>query len=563
MATPNLDKVLLQADADSAHEDLLGECPWYRQVVSGEPAAGPGEHCGGGALVKLTPRTAEASTVVQPTVPPGGPGLFHMKGHHLPPYVEHLYKHLVGRYGKHEAYRVAVGVVKKWAQGINPGGWKTKSGKGKRTHPDVQAAAQRNVEEWEKEKAEAHARSAAHGKGKAGHTLAASAVSAPPLHPVEGGEFPGDEMVPLPPVPHDNVSRSMFTAHRIDGLIHNLTHASERFAAAVKEQDPALRGYHVIHLGNHLSRSLDAGHLMADNLRRNYPAEGSELDALTRTIGLAKALSPAAKAATLAHLLETVLYNAGHAKRHAEGMARLSPAPLWQFNADHCGKHLKHALEHSQKLAEHVRDNYPAERRFLERLPVGSPPYEARLARVGAATAPGAAPVTSQYGLHQSPAATVAPSPPLPPKVAVPRPGEVRAIAARVPDSAQADLSSTVRHFLETAAVKLEKDDELAALAMLRSAAAAILSAHKADQGKALPAARTAAVFTPVPGAAQSSATAAMKETAGRAQEWRKLDLAVQALADRIRKRYFHGVYSGPSTQARLSASLLPAQEGK
>jgi len=38
-------------------------------------------------LVALTARTAEASTVHQPTVPPGGPGLFHMKGHQLPPYL--------------------------------------------------------------------------------------------------------------------------------------------------------------------------------------------------------------------------------------------------------------------------------------------------------------------------------------------------------------------------------------------------------------------------------------------------------------------------------------------
>ncbi len=92
--------------------------------------------------------------MVKPTVPPGGPGLFHHKGLHLPPYldIEHLWFHLVKRYGKKQAYRVAVGVVKKWAQGVNPGGWKTKSGKGKRTHPDVRAAAQRNVAEWEKDR---------------------------------------------------------------------------------------------------------------------------------------------------------------------------------------------------------------------------------------------------------------------------------------------------------------------------------------------------------------------------------------------------------------------------
>lgn len=112
--------------------------------------------------VKLTPRTPEASTVPQPTVPPGGPGLFHVKGMQLPPYIQHLYKHLVARYGRQKAYGVAVGVVKKWAAGVNPGGWKTKSGKGKRTHPDVRAAAQKNVAQWEADRARAHKQSAEH-----------------------------------------------------------------------------------------------------------------------------------------------------------------------------------------------------------------------------------------------------------------------------------------------------------------------------------------------------------------------------------------------------------------
>jgi hypothetical protein len=148
--------------SSGAHEHLMKACPWYAQVCNGENATDP-KGCkasrgkggaGAGVIYKLTPRTPEASTVPQPTVPPGGPGLFHHKGLELPPYIQHLYKHLVGRYGKHDAYRVAVGVVKKWAAGVNPGGWKTKSGKGKRTHPDVRAAAQRNVAMWEKDRTE-------------------------------------------------------------------------------------------------------------------------------------------------------------------------------------------------------------------------------------------------------------------------------------------------------------------------------------------------------------------------------------------------------------------------
>jgi hypothetical protein len=213
MASP-LELLEQQHNDREAHDHLARECPWYRHVESGgrdhpdlhcRRATGPEE---GGALVKFTPRTPEASTVVKPTVPPGGPGLFHMKGHHLPPYIEHLYPHLVGRYGKHEAYRVAVGVVKKWKEGVNPGGFKTKSGKGKRTHPDVRAAAARNIAEWEKEKAEAHQHHASeesrHSAGGEleGLELAVPSVTAPGTRPQWGlNQQPSQALAPSPPLP--------------------------------------------------------------------------------------------------------------------------------------------------------------------------------------------------------------------------------------------------------------------------------------------------------------------------------------------------------------------------
>jgi hypothetical protein len=361
---------LLEAEHETreAHGHLMRECPWYQHVdkggrdhpdlhcrpATGEPA-GLGE---GGALVKFTPRTPEASTVVKPTVPPGGPGLFHMKGHHLPPYIEHLYPHLVARYGKHAAYGVAVGIVKKWAAGVNPGGWDTKSGKGKRTHPDVRAAAARNVAEWEKERAEAHAR-----------------------------------------------------------------HGSEH----------------------------------------------------------------------------------GHSAGEVEGL---------------------------------------------------------ELARPPVATAPGARPFLlpatpggrySQYGLYQNPVQSVSPSPPLPPATALPTAAEVRAVIPLVPDCSDASLSATARKFLEQAAYKLSKDDPLAALAVMRSAQAALYAAHKADQGNMLPSAYTANVFAAIPPAAQSSATTAVLQGRDKVLAWRKAEQALAALTDRIRKRYFHGVFSGPSQLARFT----------
>lgn len=405
-----------------AHQHLLRECPWYRHVGKGgrdhpdlhcRPATGEPRGLGeGGALVKfaahpqtleeanyratgsdtrnchtceysadwkgsqgrctmfdaaisrghtcdewdaedkaeLTPRTPEASTVVKPTVPPGGPGLFHMKGHHLPPYIEHLYPHLVARYGKQGAYGVAVGIVKKWAQGVNPGGWDTKSGKGKRTHPDVRAAAAKNVAEWEQERSEAHER---HGHSAAEPGIALAVATAP-----------GARSFLLPPTPGASYS---------------------------------------------------------------------------------------------------------------------------------------------------------------------------------------------QYGLYQHPVQAISPAPPLPPDVALPTPAEVRAVIPLVPDCSKPDLSATARKFLEQAAGKLEKDAVLEALAVMRSAETALYAAHKADQTELIPTAYTANVFAAVPPAAQSSATSAMKQGNAKMLAWRKAEMALGALSDRIRKKYFHGVYNGPSQMARLT----------
>jgi hypothetical protein len=145
----------LAADEEEACSHLHQECPWFRAVSSGEAARASEQYCKPARepkgtprlVVKLTPRTPEASTVHEPTVPPGGPGLFHHKGLQLPAYVQHLWHHLAPKYGKHRAYGMAIGIVKKWAAGINPGGKHPT-----RTHADVRAAAARNVAEWEKDR---------------------------------------------------------------------------------------------------------------------------------------------------------------------------------------------------------------------------------------------------------------------------------------------------------------------------------------------------------------------------------------------------------------------------
>jgi hypothetical protein len=84
-----------------------------------------------------------------------------------------------------------------------------------------------------------------------------------------------------------------------------------------------------------------------------------------QVLGLAKAVSEDAKAATSAHLLETSLHELTHASRHADAMLADTPDDEWTFNGQHCEKHLAGATEHAGKLRQHLADNYPAEAKWL------------------------------------------------------------------------------------------------------------------------------------------------------------------------------------------------------
>jgi hypothetical protein len=138
----------------------------------------------------------------------------------------------------------------------------------------------------------------------------------------------------------------------------------------------------------------------------------------------------------------------------------------------------------------------------------------------------------------------------------LPTAAEVRKLIPQVPDVAEPKdiaLSSSVRKFLEMSAVKLEKDDVMQALVMLRSTQTALRAAHKADLRAGMPSMHTANVFARVPSAEMSSANNAMLQTQDTSRTWKRLELQVGAMVDRIRRRYFHGHYNGPSTEARLS----------
>ena len=100
----------------------------------------------------MTAQTGTASTAPEPFGKPGGPGLWHHKGLQLPPYIQHVAHHLVAQgHDESKAIGMAVGIVRNWAEGHD--------GHGHQVHPDVQAAAAKNIAQWEADKAKTAGRS--------------------------------------------------------------------------------------------------------------------------------------------------------------------------------------------------------------------------------------------------------------------------------------------------------------------------------------------------------------------------------------------------------------------
>lgn len=178
---------------------------------------------------------------------------------------------------------------------------------------------------------------------------------------------PGAMEPPGMPVPDDPAAVSLFTAHRVHEVLHKLGHASQRMDAA-RDADGNLRKYHAARLAGHLEAALGAGHDLVAHVRAHYPDEAKELEAVKESVGLAKAVSGDARAATTSHLTETLLHELTHAHRHALQMAEDRPDDEFAFNSDHAAKHLAGAKEHGEKLRDHLTDNYPAEARWLNGL---------------------------------------------------------------------------------------------------------------------------------------------------------------------------------------------------
>lgn len=175
------------------------------------------------------------------------------------------------------------------------------------------------------------------------------------------------QLLKLPPVPDDKTAAAMFTAHRLNDILTELAHASERMKV-MRKTGGELRHYHGLHFLNHMTEVLDQADLLKDNMLRNYPAEAAQWRAIVKVMNLAVAVNPPAKVASFAHLLQTIMYDGAHAEQHARAMLADKTDPEWTFDADHAEKHMNGAREHALKLAGHIRDNYPAEWHWLHEL---------------------------------------------------------------------------------------------------------------------------------------------------------------------------------------------------
>lgn len=584
-----------ESDWDDVRAHLESESPWFKRVLAGESPGDPDEDPSTtlptkkqvadsmqGALVKFTPHTAEASTVHKPTVPPGGPGLFHMKGHQLPPYVQHLYRHLVGKYGKHRAYGVAIGIVKKWASGVNPGG----KGKGHKVHADVQAAAAKNVGEWEKEKAEAHA----HHKGKSDHAkatassldkvvaLAASNVSlARPYVRFERGR---EEQV------RGYIGRNLRGDRQLDSVARPAAAAfHERFSAETRAKAAEL--YHRLPPGMQqelahfahapltvkVRAALGAAknlHDMQDALPKwyGYVFKYGSLITIFSPLPGDEALPYIVVAAGVLAKHRRLLHVAWHGAQMETGDYEVARAAHEaQAYADHL---LMRGPEDMAPI--HETDNpftalaapaanpsgQPYRRSFLP--PIGpSDLKQGSITNPGVVSAPGAKPQRVPFGnpvMQHAPSQTVAAGPPLPPAVSLPTSKEITALISQVPAEPDPTLANGIKKHLTAAARKASLGDNIGALAAMRSVQTGVHAGYRAAVMANAP--NEAAVFSAAGFAGKVDNPDAVKARDSGRQlilNYRQLHKDVAAHIDRFRRTYFHGQYNN-TAELRMAHPL-------
>jgi hypothetical protein len=74
------------------------------------------------------------------------------------------------------------------------------------------------------------------------------------------------------------------------------------------------------------------------------------------------------KVNTTAHLLQTTGNHLSHTHRHAVAEGKSITDEAGKFNHEHMMTHLEGAIEHVQKLTDHLNANYPKEAKELKTL---------------------------------------------------------------------------------------------------------------------------------------------------------------------------------------------------
>ena len=92
-----------------------------------------------------------------------------------------------------------------------------------------------------------------------------------------------------------------------------------------------------------------------------------------------KSPSKAHKAFTTAHLLNTIGTQLGHTKRHHKQLGKDKNAKSKALDYDHAETHLDGGIEHTQKLMDHIKSNYPKEAAELKNLQSDTPTLKERI----------------------------------------------------------------------------------------------------------------------------------------------------------------------------------------
>lgn len=79
---------------------------------------------------------------------------------------------------------------------------------------------------------------------------------------------------------------------------------------------------------------------------------------------------------TTAHLIETTGHHLAHTKRHSVALRNSTTKAERDFNHDHLDTHLNGAIEHVQKIMDHMKTNYPAIGKELDTLEATIPMSE-------------------------------------------------------------------------------------------------------------------------------------------------------------------------------------------